>query len=52
MEEKIEILREALNKLTEDAVCLYSDKVVELSQELDKLIYVYYESIKQKSLVA
>lgn len=43
MEEKIEILREELNKLTEEANCLYSDKVVKLSQQLDKLIYKYYE---------
>ena len=43
VEEKIEILRKELNKLTEEANCLYSDKVVKLSQQLDKLIYKYYE---------
>lgn len=44
MEEKIEMLRGELNKLTEEATCLYSDKVVKLSQQLDKLIYKYYEN--------
>ncbi|WML33141.1 aspartyl-phosphate phosphatase Spo0E family protein [Clostridium sp. OS1-26] len=44
MEEKIEILRRELNKLTEEANCLCSDKVVKLSQQLDKLIYKYYEN--------
>ncbi|MBV7274040.1 aspartyl-phosphate phosphatase Spo0E family protein [Clostridium thailandense] len=46
MEEKIELLREKLNKLTEECVCLYSDEVVELSQRLDKLIYKYYQNIQ------
>lgn len=44
MEEKIEMLREELNKLTEEANCLYSDKVVNLSQQLDRLIYKYYKN--------
>ncbi|WP_097025560.1 aspartyl-phosphate phosphatase Spo0E family protein [Clostridium peptidivorans] len=45
MEEKIEILREELNRLTEGEICLYSDEVVQLSQELDKLIYIYQTSL-------
>lgn len=45
MEEEIEILREELNRLTEEDICLYSDEVVELSQELDKLIYIYQTSL-------
>lgn len=44
MEREIEALREELNKLTEISVCLYSDSVVKLSQELDNLIYKYYEN--------
>lgn len=39
---EIEILREKLNKLIEESTCLYSDKVVRISQELDKVIYEYY----------
>ena len=44
MEEKIEILREKLNRLVEESSCLYSDGVVKLSQELDKLIYKHYKN--------
>ncbi|QAT39775.1 aspartyl-phosphate phosphatase Spo0E family protein [Clostridium sp. JN-9] len=44
MKEEIEMLRKELNMLTEEAECLHSDKVVELSQRLDKLIYSYYKS--------
>lgn len=46
MEEKIELLREKLNRLTEDNICLYSEDVVQLSQKLDKLIYKYYENFR------
>ena len=46
MEKEIEILREKLNRLVEESSCLYSDKVVQLSQELDNLIYTYYLSVK------
>ncbi|MDF2882556.1 MAG: Spo0E like sporulation regulatory protein [Clostridiaceae bacterium] len=42
MEEQIEVLREELNRLTKDSKCLYSEKIVKLSQKLDKLIYTYY----------
>ncbi len=41
LEEKIEKLRKKLNKLIEKSTCLYSNEVVKLSQELDKLIYEY-----------
>lgn len=43
MKEKIEQLREELNRLTENDECLYSEKIVKLSQRLDKLIYDYYK---------
>jgi hypothetical protein len=46
MKEQIEILREELNRLTENDACLYSEKVVKLSQKLDKLIYTYYKNIE------
>lgn len=42
MKEEIEILREELNRLIKDNECLYSEKIVKLSQKLDKLIYAYY----------
>ncbi|NMM62331.1 aspartyl-phosphate phosphatase Spo0E family protein [Clostridium sp. P21] len=42
MKEQIELLRESLHKLMEINSCLYSNEVVKLSQELDKLIYAYY----------
>jgi len=45
MEKEIETFREELSRLVEDAVCLYWDSVVKTSQELDKLIYKYYQSI-------
>ncbi|MBM7868910.1 hypothetical protein JOC70_000379 [Clostridium pascui] len=45
MEEEIEILREKLNRLTEEDICLCSDEVVQLSQKLDKLIYIYQTSL-------
>lgn len=44
MEREIEILRAKLNRLVEESSCLYSDSVVRLSQELDKLICKYYQS--------
>lgn len=44
MEREIEILRAKLNRLVEESSCLYSDSVVKLSQELDNLIYKYYEN--------
>lgn len=44
MKEEIEVLRKELNRLAEEAECLYSDKILELSQRLDKLIYSYYKS--------
>lgn len=46
MEKEIELLREKLNELVEKSVCLYSEEVVKLSQELDNLIYTYYLSVK------
>lgn len=46
MEQEIEILRGKLNKLVEESSCLYCDKVVQLSQELDKLISMYYLTVK------
>jgi Spo0E like sporulation regulatory protein. len=46
MEEKIETLREKLNRLVEESSCLYSDSVVKLSQELDNLIYIYHLNLK------
>jgi len=46
MEKEIEMLRVELNKLVEESSCLYSDNVVKLSQELDKLIYTYYCNLK------
>jgi Spo0E like sporulation regulatory protein. len=46
MEKEIETLRGKLNRLVEESSCLYSDKVVQLSQELDNLIYTYYLSVK------
>lgn len=45
MEEEIEILRQELNRLTEEDICLCSDEVVQLSQKLDKLIYIYQTSL-------
>ena len=42
MKEQIELLREHLHKLVELNSCLYSNEIVTLSQELDKLIYKYY----------
>ncbi|WP_306345885.1 aspartyl-phosphate phosphatase Spo0E family protein [Clostridium sp. BSD9I1] len=45
MEEEIEVLREELNRLTEEDICLCSDEVVQLSQKLDKLIYIYQTSL-------
>lgn len=45
MEEQIEILREELYRLTEEDICLCSDEVVQLSQKLDKLIYIYQTSL-------
>lgn len=39
---EMEILRDKLNKLVEESNCLCSDKIVKISQELDKLIYEYY----------
>jgi Spo0E like sporulation regulatory protein. len=42
MEKEIETLRAKLNRLVEESSCLYSDSVVQLSQELDNLIYKYY----------
>lgn len=45
MKEEIEILREKLNRLTEEDICLCSDEVVQLSQKLDKLIYIYQTSL-------
>lgn len=44
MEKEIEKLREKLNRLVEESSCLYSDTVIRLSQELDELIYRYYQS--------
>ncbi|MDF2882804.1 MAG: Spo0E like sporulation regulatory protein [Clostridiaceae bacterium] len=44
MNEEIEALRKELNRLTEEAECLYSEKIVKMSQKLDKLIYAYYKS--------
>jgi hypothetical protein len=44
MEREIEMLRANLNRLVEESSCLYSDSVVKLSQELDNLIYKYYEN--------
>jgi len=49
MDEKIEILREELYQLTEDDTCLYSEKILKLSQKLDKLINSYYENIMYKT---
>lgn len=46
MEQEIETLRQKLNRLVEETSCLYSDKVVELSRELDNLIYKYYLTVK------
>lgn len=43
MKKEIEILREKLNRLVQENNHLYSDSVVKLSQELDKLICRYYE---------
>lgn len=43
MKEKIEILREELNRLIEKDACLYSEKILKLSQKLDELIYAYYK---------
>lgn len=43
MKEEIEILRNELNRLTEKDACLYSEKIIKLSQKLDKLIYAYYK---------
>jgi len=42
MKKEIEILREKLNRLVQENNCLYSDSVIKLSQELDKLICKYY----------
>lgn len=50
MEIEIEMLRKKLNDLVEKSVSLHSDEVVKLSQELDELIYTYYEDIRQKRL--
>jgi hypothetical protein len=44
MEKQIETLRRKLNRLVEESSCLYSDKVVKLSQELDKLICKCYQN--------
>lgn len=42
-DEKLEILREYLNKLvTSDNICLYEDEVLYVSQSLDKIINDYY----------
>jgi len=46
MEQEIEVLREKLNKLVEECICLYSEEVVKLSQELDNLIHTYYCNLK------
>lgn len=44
MKEEIETLREELNRLTEGTVCLYSEKIIKISQKLDKLICAYYKN--------
>lgn len=44
MKEEIEILRKELNRLAEEAECLYSGKILEISQRLDKLIFIYYKN--------
>lgn len=49
MEQEIETLREKLNRLVEENSCLYSDIVVNLSQELDNLISTYYIKLDVKS---
>lgn len=41
-ENKVEKLREDLHKLIEQNTCLYNDNVVEVSEELDKLIIEEY----------
>lgn len=38
--------QEKLNKLLENEATLYEGEVLKLSQELDKLIYVYYNEQK------
>ncbi|NEZ46870.1 Spo0E family sporulation regulatory protein-aspartic acid phosphatase [Clostridium niameyense] len=38
--------QEKLNKLLENDATLYEGEVLKLSQELDKLIYVYYNEQK------
>lgn len=45
----MECIREKLNRLIEDeGISLCSGEALKLSKELDKLIYGYYESQKEK----
>ena len=39
---KLEELREELYKLINEGICLYNENVVEVSEELDKLIIEEY----------
>jgi hypothetical protein len=46
MEEEIELLKVKLYRLMEETSYLYSNEIVKLSQQLDKLICKYYLTIK------
>ena len=49
---KLEELREELYKLINEGICLYNENVVEVSEELDKLIIEEYARWVSEILVS